>query len=80
MPAYDFKCPVCGWSGTRFNVSIDRRDQQCCEYCLAKLAREEISETLIGKDVFGFSPGMKVGTDGRTLVSRRRKPASIRKA
>lgn len=30
MPAYDYTCSKCGWSGTRYNVAIDDRDKQVC--------------------------------------------------
>ena len=81
MPAYSYRCPECGWEGTRYAVPIDDRDQQRCgDDCAAMLAREEISESNLGKDAYGFAPGMRAGSDGRMIANRKRKPATVRRA
>ena len=59
MAAYDYTCTVCRWTGTRYNVRMDARDDQMCNQsqtsdhtsdqapvsrCGGKLIRTEISE------------------------------------
>ena len=39
MPSYHYSCPQCADEVTRFNIRVEMRDKQRCDYCSYPLAR-----------------------------------------
>lgn len=73
MAAYDFKCPECGQSTTRYNVKIAERDVQQCdnELCAGALLQrsEDIGASTFQMDASG-NIGAPVDRHGRVMKAQ----------